>query len=145
MVTEMDTGEDVKEGSREGANQDHDNESSFSNGVNSDGVNEGEDNNSGVNDGENNVSNQSPSEEKGPKDQDMEVAEEKSDNNEPQLFHLTVVNSYGSQEVQKLEPSKTYKLTSRCYHYKRGREYGTITQISIHNARNLQIVFTIMG
>ena len=37
---------------------------------------------------------------------------EKSDSGEQPLFHLTVVNSYGSQEVQKLESSKTYKFSS---------------------------------
>lgn len=30
------------------------------------------------------------------------------------LFQLKVVNSYGSQEVQKLEDSKTYRFSSLC-------------------------------
>jgi hypothetical protein len=49
----------------------------------------------------------------------MEGEPEKADSTEQALFHLTVVNSYGSQEVQKLEKSRTYKLTSEG-----GREEG---------------------
>lgn len=45
------------------------------------------------------------------KDQEMDEAE-KTDSDEPPLFCLTVVNSYGSQEVQKLELTQTYKLSS---------------------------------
>lgn len=45
-------------------------------------------------------------------EKDEEMEEEKADSGEPSLFKLAVVNSYGSQEVQKLEPSQTYKLTS---------------------------------
>lgn len=36
----------------------------------------------------------------------------KAEDGEHVLFQLTVVNSYGSQEVQKLEGSKKYKFTS---------------------------------
>ena len=43
-------------------------------------------------------------------DHQMEEGE-KTDSGERLLFQLTVVNSYGSQEVQKLESSKTYKLS----------------------------------
>ena len=32
---------------------------------------------------------------------------------EPDLFSLSVVNAYGSQEVRKLEDGKTYTLTSK--------------------------------
>ena len=45
------------------------------------------------------------------KDDDAMEEGEKSDDNERLLFQLVVVNSYGSQEVQKLEPAKTYKLS----------------------------------
>ncbi len=38
----------------------------------------------------------------------------KADDEERLLFQLTVVNSYGSQEVQKLEGSKRYKFSSQC-------------------------------
>lgn len=48
------------------------------------------------------------------KDQEMDESE-KADVDEPHLFRLTVVNSYGSQEVQKLEVSKTYKFSSACF------------------------------
>lgn len=45
------------------------------------------------------------------KSEDMEEVE-KADGRERSLFQLSVVNSYGSQEVQKLKPSTSYKFTS---------------------------------
>lgn len=36
----------------------------------------------------------------------------KAESNQGQLFQLKVVNSYGSQEVQKLEKSQTYRFSS---------------------------------
>lgn len=49
------------------------------------------------------------------KDDDAMEEGEKSDDNERLLFQLVVVNSYGSQEVQKLELAKTYKLSGQTY------------------------------
>ena len=66
--------------------------------------------------GRNNAKNQSLIESSGENDhksEDQEMNEtEKTDSDDPPLFSLTVVNSYGSQEVQKLESSKTYRLSS---------------------------------
>ena len=65
----------------------------------------------GVLDEENRISSVQKSEET---DTDMEEEEvEKADGRECSLFQLSVVNSYGSQEVQKLKPSTSYKFTSR--------------------------------
>ena len=53
------------------------------------------------------------------KEEDVEMQEvcdfdeEKTDSGERPLFKLVVVNSYGSQEVQNLEPSKTYTFSSQ--------------------------------
>jgi len=62
--------------------------------------------------------NQSQSEERTEKkDVEMEEEEkEKSDSTEQPLFRLTVVNSYGSQELQKLVPGTTYKLSCKKIH-----------------------------
>ena len=46
------------------------------------------------------------------KEEEMEEDEEKTDNSERSLFKLVVVNSYGSQEVKKLEPSESCNLSS---------------------------------
>lgn len=70
-------------------------------------------NNNGVGDREKSDKNQSVVS-TGEKDEEMEESE-KSDSNELYLFRLVVVNSYGSQEVQKLEPSKSYKLSSELF------------------------------
>lgn len=63
----------------------------------------------GVLENENRISSVKKSEET---DADMEEEVEKADGRECSLFQLSVVNSYGSQEVQKLKPSTSYKFTS---------------------------------
>lgn len=52
-----------------------------------------------------------------PVQSDEEVVDmRKGSDEERALFQLTVVNSYGSQEVQKLERKKIYKFSSEPVH-----------------------------
>ena len=54
------------------------------------------------------------SEEKGDTEMKEDCPEEiTKETREPDLFSLSVVNAYGSQEVRKLEDGKTYSMTSK--------------------------------